>query len=187
MRRADFVGRTGGVEDERGGVGALAAARFGGVFGCGRGAGEDVLVDGLEEIGSQPLAEAHQDRGLERGGGVKRGQTEEVLEVGVFGDSADEFAVAQVLALLDDQGAEGDAQGDGGAPAAGGEEGGVAGLPLGPGNAVGEAAPFVGGIELHAAGLVEVLEGGLSGRGGFVHGICRGAGVKGGFPRAPAK
>ena len=42
-----------------------------------------------------------------------------------------------------------------------------------PVKGIGEAAPLVAHVQLHSAGLVEVVEGHLVAGGGFVHGLGR--------------
>lgn len=48
---------------------------------------------------------------------------------------------------------------------------GLGGAPVDP---LGENAPFVAGVELHPAGLVEVVEGELAVDGGLVHCLKKG-------------
>ena len=72
-------------------------------------------------------------------------------------------------ALLDDQRPHGLTQRNGGMPLARLEACRVPGLGGAPVDPPGENAPFVAGVELHLAGLVEVVEGKLAVDGGLVH------------------
>ena len=86
---------------------------------------------------------------------------DEVLVVGVAGDLLDEIAVAELRLVLYDQSSERHPRVHRRAATLRREKRHVLFLDGGPVDAVGNDDPLVMDVELHAAGLVEVLEGHL--------------------------
>ena len=133
---------------------------------------EEGLVDLHEDLGREALAEADQGAVRERASARKRLQANKVLEIRVLRHGPDQGAVAQPGPLLYDQRAKRHAHGERGMAFAGREVPRVELLRGGPVDGMGETAPSVAHVELHAAGLVEVVEGDLVAGGGFVHGLA---------------
>lgn len=122
------------------------------------------------ELVAQTFAESDKCRVAERPLALEGMEAEEVLEVRVFHNLAGKAAVGEVLAFLDDERGKRHAERLCGTPGGGREEFRVALFHRIPRDAVRKPDPFVGRIQLHSAGLVEVHERDLVFGLEFVHG-----------------
>lgn len=163
LRMAYVRGRARRIEDHR----AEVAVRrrllllLAGVFGRWLRVLQDRLVDGDEKVHPEALAQLGQDAVLERALRLVGGHADEVLVVWVAAYLLDEPAVAELHPQLYDERPQSHPRAQGGTPALRREELHVPLLDGVPVHAPGDDDPLVVHVELHAAGLVEVLEGHL--------------------------
>ena len=171
LRIAYVRGRAGGVEDHRAEVSACRRLLLplAGMLRRGLGLLQDRLVDRDEEVHPEALAQLGQHAVLERAPRLVGRHPDEVLVVGVAADLLDELAVAEPHPQLYDERPERHPRAQRGTAPLRREELHVHLLNGVPVHAPGDDHPLVVDVELHAAGLVEVLEGHLDGLFCLVH------------------
>ena len=139
------------------------------MFGSRPGVPDDELVDFVYELHPEALAKLGQDAVPERALGPVALQPDEILVVWVAGHLLDEIAVAELRPVLYDQRPERHPRAHRRAAALRREQRHVPLLDGGPVDAVCDNDPLVPDVQLHAAGLVEVLKGHLDRFSRLVH------------------